>query len=209
MNELPDEARAASAALSAEIDKVQEASNLVTRAGSLLALAQLGLRDMAGTDSDRVLLGFCGVVVLGRSAFYTMKALSGIDYARSEFDTWYEPWKAFESDDLVTYFETIRNDVIHPHNRMVGVVLSHWNADPAQPVTRPGEVTFDAIAPPGTHKGAAITDTSMEGLCALYVDHLQAMFESFAPVAFGVSDKRMAEWHAERDRRASDTRDPA
>ena len=46
----------------------------------------------------------------------------------------------------------------------------------------------------------------MEALCGLYVDHLQAMFDSFAPVAFGVTDKRMAVVYAERERR-TDTLD--
>ena len=153
VSELPDEVRASSQALSADIDRAQEASNLVTRAGSLLSLARLGLLDMASADHDRVLLGFYGVVVLGRSAFFTMKALGRVDDAWPEFEAWYEPWKALEGDELVVYFETIRNDVIHPRDRLIGVVLSHWNADPSEPVKRPGEVTFDAIPPPATHQG--------------------------------------------------------
>jgi hypothetical protein len=205
MDDWTDEQRAESAALSAEMRHASEASNLVTRAGSLLQLAKLGHEDMAGTDPNRVLLGFYGVVVLGRSAFFTMKRLGEIPYARSEFDAWYDQWKAYEADDLFTYFRSIRDDVVHPHNRMVGVVLIDWHANPAHPVRRPGAITFDAIAPPSTHKGVAITDTSMEALCGLYIAHLQAMFDSFAPVAFRVADARMAEWRAERDRRFADT----
>jgi hypothetical protein len=200
-----DEDRAESAALSAEIQQVSEASNLVTRAGSLLQLAKLGHGDMAGTDPNRVLLAFYGVVVLGRSAFYTMKRLGEIRYAQSEFDAWYDRWREYEADDLFTYFRTIRDDVVHPHNRMVGVVLIDSHANGARPVRRPGTITFDAIPPPASHKGVAITDTSMEALCGLYIAHLQAMFDSFAPVAFRVADARMADWRAERDRRSAET----
>jgi hypothetical protein len=92
----------------------------------------------------------------------------------------------------VAYFTIIRHNIIHGHNESVGVVLAAWGSKPM----RPGEVTFRSLPPPASHKGVLIADTSMEHLCHLYVEYLQAMFDSFAPVAFEVQDRYTAEFYA-------------
>ena len=47
----------------------------VTRAGTMLRMVQQGFRDMQETDQDRILLGFLGVVVFGRSMTLVMQNL--------------------------------------------------------------------------------------------------------------------------------------
>ncbi len=155
---------------------------------------------MATADLDRVLIAFYGVVIFGRSVLYSMEELGRIGYADDDYRRWYAAWQPFEEDPLVRYFKRIRNDVVHPNNRMVGIVLIDWSADADRRVRPAGEITFDALEPPATHRGTVITDHSMKALCGLYLEHLHEMLDTFAPVAFAVSDRRLAQLHARRER---------
>ena len=87
-------------------------SQVVTRAGTMLRMVNQGLRDMREADQDRILLGFLGVVVFGRSVTLVMQNLR--THGRDEFNTWYSPWQEeMQRDPLLRYFNDLRTKVIH------------------------------------------------------------------------------------------------
>ena len=173
------EARAALAARMAP-------SGVVTRAGTMLRMVKQGLRDMRETEQDRILLGFLGVVVFGRSMTLVMQNLRSHD--REGFNKWYAPWQAeMKADPLMRYFYELRTTVIHQDAPLIGILLS--GSDPKAQI---GSITIDGFPLPGRHLGKPLDDTSMLNLCSLYLAYLERMFESFAEIAFAVQDRLAA-----------------
>lgn len=159
-------------------------SQTVTRAGTMLRMVLQGLRDMNETDQDRILLGFLGVVVFGRSMTLVMQNLRSHD--QGAFDIWYAPWQAEMKDDpLMRYFNSLRTMVIHHDAPAIGIVLGGFG-DKVPPI---GSITIEGVPLPERHLGQPLDDTSMGNLSRLYVAYLQRMFDSFAPVAFAVQDR--------------------
>ena len=159
-------------------------SQTVTRAGTMLRMVQQGLRDMQEADQDRILLGFLGVVVFGRSMTLVMQNLRS--HNREAFDSWYAPWQAeMKNDPLMRYFYDLRTMVIHHDAPAIDILL----AGHGKHVPPIGSITVDGLPLPERHLGQLLDDTSMGNLSHLYVVYLQGMFDSFAPVAFAVQDQ--------------------
>jgi hypothetical protein len=186
------EAKAAmTAALPALPALLPPAQTVITRASFMLRMAQQGLRDMQETDirnnQDRVLLGFLGVVVFGRSMTLVMQNLRSHD--RGAFDNWYSPWQTEMKDNpLMRYFNDLRTRVIHYDAPLIGILLGGFGAN----LPAIGSITVEGLPLPECHLGQRLDDTSMRNLCRLYVEYLQRMFDSFAPVAFAVQDRLIA-----------------
>ena len=162
-------------------------SQTVTRAGTMLRMVLQGLRDMQETDHDRILFGFLGVVVFGRSMTLVMQNLRSHDQAA--FDSWYAPWQEEMKDDpLMRYFYVLRTMVIHHDAPAIGILLGGFG-ESAPPI---GSISIDGLLLPERHLGQALDDTSMRNLARLYGAYLQRMFDSFAPVAFAVQDRLIA-----------------
>ena len=163
-------------------------SQVVTRSGTMLRMVAQGLRDMKDADHDRILFGFLGVVVFGRSMTLVMQNLRTHD--RAAFDVWYAPWQQeMKGDPLMKYFHDLRTKVVHQDAPSIGIFLTSFGAD-APPV---GSIAIEELPLPHSHLGKSIGDTSMTNLCAIYYDYLNRMFEAFAPVAFAVHDRLLAE----------------
>ena len=153
----------------------------------MLRMVQLSLRDMQEADQDRILLGFLGVVVFGRSMTFVMQNLRSHD--QEAFNSWYAPWQEeMKSDPLMRYFSDLRTKVIHQDAPAIGILLGGFGKNIA-PI---GSITIDGFPPPERHLGQLLADTSMRNLSLLYVEYLQRMFDSFAPVAFAVQDRLIA-----------------
>ena len=162
-------------------------SQTVTRAGTMLRMVRQGLRDMQEADQDRILLGFLGVVVFGRSMTLVMQSLRNHD--REAFDNWYVPWQEeMKSDALMRHFYVLRSMVIHQDAPAIGILLAGHGTKVA-PI---GSITIEGLPLPTRHLGQPINDTSMGNLSRLYVTYLQRMIDSFAPVAFAVQDRLIA-----------------
>jgi hypothetical protein len=120
----------------------------VTRAGTMLRMARQGLRDMQETGEDRILLGFLGVVVFGRSMTLVMQNLRGHD--RDAFDSWYAPWRTEMQDDpLMRYFCDLRTKVIHHDAPAIGIVLA-GHGENVPPI---GSITVEGLPLPARHLG--------------------------------------------------------
>ncbi len=159
-------------------------SQTVTRAGSMLRMVQQGFRDMHESDHDRILFGFLGIVVFGRSMTFAMQNLRGYDQVA--FDNWYTPWQSeMKGDPLMRYFNDLRTMVIHRAAPAIGIVLAGFGGN-MPPV---GSITITGLPHPERHLGDQLDDTSMGNLSRLYVAYLERIFESFAPVAFAVQDR--------------------
>ena len=170
-------------ALAARMDPTQ----VVTRAGTMLRMVRQGLRDMRETDQDRILFGFLGVVVFGRSMTLVMQNLRG--HEQEAFDSWYAPWQQeMKGDPLMLYFKELRTKVIHENVPAIGIALGRFGVN-MPPI---GSITVDGLPLPDRHLGDPLDDTSMGNLCRLYFAYLERMFESFAPVAFAVQDQLSA-----------------
>lgn len=162
-------------------------SQVVTRADTMLRMVSQGFRDMGEADEDRVLLGFLGVVVFGRSMTLVMQNLR--TYDREAFERWHEPWQEeMKGDPLMLYFYKLRTMVVHKDAPAIGSVLAATGKS-APPI---GSITVDDLPPPDGHLGEPIDDTSMGNLCRLYLAYPERMFESFHQVAFAVQDRPIA-----------------
>ena len=161
-------------------------SQVVTRAGTMLRMVKQGLSDMRETEQDRILLGFLGVVVFGRSMTLVMQNLRR--HGQEEFDSWYTPWQVeMKGDPLMRYFHNLRTMVIHHDAPAIGILLSGFG------VTAPiGSITIDGLPLPSRHLEQPLADTSMLNLCRLYLAYLERMFESFAKIGFAVQDRLTA-----------------
>lgn len=182
----PEMAQAAAEAKAA-VTSLLAPSQTVARAGTMLRMVGQGLRDMQEIDQDRVLLGFLGVVVFGRSMTLVMQNLRSHD--RDAFDIWYAPWQGeMKGDQMMRYFYDLRTKVIHHAAPAIGITLFGYGAN----MPRIGSITVDGLPLPDRHLGQPLNDTSMANLCHLYHVYLQRMFESFAPVAFAIQDRLIA-----------------
>ena len=162
-------------------------SQVVTRSGTMLRMVTQGLRDMNDADHDRLLFGFLGIVVFGRSMTLVMQNLRTHD--RAVFDAWYAPWQQeMQADPLMKYFSDLRTKVVHQDAPAIGIVLVSVGAD-ARPV---GSITIEGLPLPTSHLGKNVEDTSMTNLCEIYCAYLTRMFEAFAPMAFAVQDRLLA-----------------
>ena len=178
--EVPVELAEASDAFAARLDPTLVA----TRAGTMLRMVQQGLRDMQETGEDRILFGFLGVVVFGRTMTFVMQNLR--TYDEKAFDDWYFPWAdEMKRDPLMLYFSGLRTKVIHKNVPMISLLLAGFGAN-MRPI---GSITVEGLTLPDRHLGLVLDDTSISNLCRLYVKYLERMFESFAPSAFAVSDR--------------------
>ena len=163
-------------------------SQVVTRSGTMLRMVRQGLRDMTDADHDRLLFGFLGVVVFGRSMTLVMQNLRTHD--RLTFDAWYGPWQQeMQGDPLMKYFNDLRTKVIHQDAPSIGIVLAS-SGESALPI---GSITIEDMPPPKSHLGKELEDTSITLLCELYYAYLDRLFKEFAPVAFAVQDRLLAE----------------
>lgn len=159
-------------------------SQTVARAGTMLRMVQQGLRDMQEVDRDRILLGFLGIVVFGRSMTLVMQNLRRHDQVA--FDSWYALWQEeMKGDSLMRYFCDLRTMVIHHDAPAIGILLAGFGEN-VPPI---GSITIDGLPLPERHLGQPLDDTSMGNLSRLYVAYLQRMFDSFAPVAFEIQDR--------------------
>jgi len=158
-------------------------SSCLTRAVTHLRVAHLGLRDMEASDQDRVLLGFFGVAVFGRSVTLALQHLKTWD--EPAFLAWYEPWVAqMRQDPLCRFFYELRTDILHDVVPMVGVVLGAWG----QNALRPGSVTVLDRPVPTEHRGKPIDDTSTSNLCRLYLAYLDELVESSHALVWQIQD---------------------
>ena len=163
-------------------------SQVVTRSGTMLRMVAQGLRDMKDADHDRLLFGFLGVVVFGRSMTLVMQNLRTHD--RSAFDAWYDPWQQeMRNDPLMKYFNELRTKVVHQDAPAIGILLARMGTS-GPPI---GTITIEDMPVPDSHLGQNVEDTSMTNLCQLYYTYLERMFQAFAPVAFAVQDRLLAE----------------
>ena len=138
----PEVARAASEAHAA-LTSLLAPSQTVTRAGTMLRMVRQGLRDMQETGQDRILLGFLGVVVFGRSMTLVMQNLRRHD--QDAFDSWYSPWRTEMKDDpLMRYFYDLRTKVIHHDAPAIGILL----AGQGENVPQIGSITVDGLPLP-------------------------------------------------------------
>ena len=159
-------------------------SQTVNRAGTMLRMARQGFRDMHETDHDRILFGFLGVVVFGRSMTLVMQNLRSFDQVA--FDSWYAPWKKeMKNDLLMLYFCNLRTKVIHQDAPAIGILLGGFGEN----IVPIGSITIDGLSLPDSHLGHPLDDISMKNLSRLYVEYLQRIFDSFAPVAFAIQDR--------------------
>lgn len=182
----PEMARVASEA-SAALAARMAPSQCVTRAGTMLRMVQQGFRDMHEAEHDRILLGFLGVVVFGRSMTLAMQNLRRHD--QEAFDSWYAPWQEeMKGDPLMRYFYALRTLIIHHDSPGIGILL----AGTGRGVPPIGSVSVEQVSLPESHLGQPLSDCSMLTLCQLFHAYLERMFESFAPVAFAVQDRLTA-----------------
>ena len=181
----PEFALAVSKANTAMASRLAPTRSL-SRAGTMLRMVKQGLSDMQETDHDRILFGFLGVVVFGRSMTLVMQNLRTHD--EEAFNNWYAPWqKEMKDDPLMRYFYKLRTMVIHHDGPAICIMLSGFGEDIA-PV---GSISVDGLPLPDRHLGQPLDDTSMRNQSRLYVEYLQRMFDSYAPVAIAVQDRIM------------------
>jgi hypothetical protein len=94
---------------------------VLTRANTHLRMVKQGIRDMEDPDQDRVLLGFFGIAVFGRSVTLALQHLRTFD--DHAFDEWYKPWFGeMRTDELCRFFYQLRTDILHDMNPLVGFV---------------------------------------------------------------------------------------
>lgn len=157
---------------------------VLNRANTHLRMVKQGLRDMADPDQDRVLLGFFGIVVFGRSVTLALQHLRTFD--RQAFDEWYEPWfKEMRDDPLCKFFYQLRTDTLHGMSPLIGFVLAS-SGGRVPPV---GAITIPDRPSPTVHRGQPTGDTAMRHLCGLYVAYLEDVVNSASSVILAVQDR--------------------
>lgn len=159
-------------------------SQVLTRAATLLRIAEHGVETMATADITLVTHGFLDVVVFGRSVTLVMQRLRHWD--ESGFDDWYAPWSStMKSDELLKFFNRLRREVIHGYTPEIGVAIAVFGL----PEPQVGQVTLMDFELPRVHLDRPIDDQSTLNLCRLYVDFMKSMFESFAPLGWEIQDR--------------------
>jgi hypothetical protein len=154
-------------------------------------MVKQGLRDMADSDQDRVILGFFGIAVFGRSVTSALQNLRTFD--KPAFDEWYEPWKQQMKDDtLCRFFYQLRTDILKDIGPLVGFVLASFGDD----APKVGTVTIQDRPTPTLHRGQPIKDSSTFNLCSLYVAYLEDMVNSASSVIITVEDRWLLAQHS-------------
>jgi hypothetical protein len=176
----------------AEIERVlaqmsnlqKQPSFVLTRAGTMMRLTDLGLADMDSDDPDRALSGFVNMLVFGRAVTSALQNLRSFDQVA--FDTWYEPWqKEMKGDPLLRYFYKLRSDILKNVSSSIVVTLA------ATGITEkmPGDITVEGAALPESHLGRPLTSTKAKDLAQLYVAYLRRLLDSGSPIVWQVHDK--------------------
>ena len=101
-------------------------AEILAAARATLAVAELGLRDLRGTDPRRRKPGLYDVVVFGRA---TTNVLQHLRSKESGFDAWYAPYVAeMSADPLLKYFYTLRSEILKdgPPAVAAGMHLHHF-----------------------------------------------------------------------------------
>lgn len=168
----------------------------------MLGLAQRGLRDMADPELEfhRIMLGFFGVVVFGRSVTFALQHLRTFD--EQAFNDWYAPWLAeMKADPLCRFFNDLRSAILHDVEPVIGIVRGSGRGsyDPTRGYihtadTIPtGSVSLGFHPLPALHRGRPIESTDTRHLATLYVAYLDELLKSALPVVASVQTR----WRAE------------
>lgn len=160
---------------------------VLTRANTHLRMVKQGLRDMGDADQDRVVLGFFGIAVFGRSVTLALQLLKSFD--KQAFDDWYQSWfQEMRDDPLCRFFYELRTDILHGMGPLIGFVLASYGAN----APSVGTITIPGRPFPTTHRGQPIEDSSALHLCSLYIAYLEEMINSASAVILAVQDRWMA-----------------
>jgi len=165
----------------------------------MLQLVENGLTDIDDPDMHplRITRGLYCIAVFGRAVTNALQVLR--KYDRLAFDEWYAPWLAEMSDDpLCLFFYALRTDLLKKTDVRFGIVVGAAGANaPAV-----GTITVYNVALPTQHRGKSLDGSSIRDMCHLYVAYLRELFESAAPVVWGVQDRLDA---AERSASGTDS----
>jgi hypothetical protein len=166
-----------------------EPSNVMTRAGTMLQLVELGLSDIDDPEPNpvRITRGLYNIAVFGRAVTNALQVLRSFD--RPAFDDWYAPWLAEMSDDpLCRFFYALRTDLLKKTDIRFGIIVGAAGAEaPAV-----GTITVYNVALPKEHRGTSIDGSSVRDMCHLYVAYLRELVESAAPLVWKVHDEFVA-----------------
>lgn len=164
-------------------------SNVMTRAGTMLQLVELGLADIDDPAMEhlRITRGLYNIAVFGRAVTNALQGLR--TYDRQAFDEWYEPWRAeMQGDQLCRFFYALRTDLLKKTGIRFGIVLGAAG----QNVPAVGDIKVYNVALPTMHRGESLQGSSVRDMCHLYVAYLRQLVESGAPVVFKVHDAFLA-----------------
>lgn len=169
-------------------------SHVMSRAGTMLQLVELGLADIDDPAMEylRITRGLYNIAVFGRAVTNALQGLR--TYDRQAFEEWYEPWLAEMRDDpLCRFFYALRTDLLKRTEIRFGIVLGAAG----QNVPAVGDIRVHNIALSTMHRGESIQGSSVRDMCHLYVAYLRRLVESAAPVAYKVHDAFLAKrWPA-------------
>lgn len=160
-------------------------SDVMTRAGIMLQLVQLGLADIDDPRKEylRITQGLYNIAVFGRAVTNALQGLR--TYNRHAFDEWYEPWRAeMQNDPLCRFFYGLRTDLLKKTEIRFGIVL----AAAGQNVPAAGDIRVYNVVVPAMHRGESLQGSSVRDMCHLYVSYLCQLVESAAPVVYKVHD---------------------
>lgn len=163
-------------------------SHVMTRAGTMLQLVEMGLSDIDDPDMIflRIMRGLYNIAVFGRAVTNALQGLRRYD--RQAFDEWYTPWLAEMTDDpLCRFFYVLRTDLLKKTEIRFGVIMSA--AGGGAPAL--GSITVYNVALPTEHRGKPI-GSSVRDMCHLYVAYLRELVESAAPIVWKVHDEFIA-----------------
>jgi len=164
-------------------------SDVMTRAGTMLQLVELGLTDIDDPAPHplRITRGLYGIAVFGRAVTNALQGLRSFD--RPAFDEWYAPWLAEMTDDaLCRFFYALRTDLLKKTEIRFGIVVSATGDN----VPAAGFINVYNAALPTQHRGKPVDGSSVRDMCHSYVAYLQELVESAAPVVWKVHDEFIA-----------------
>ncbi len=166
-------------------------SNVMTRAGTMLQLVELGLTDIDDPAPQflRITRGVYTIAVFGRAVTNALQGLR--KYDRQAFEEWYAPWVAEMTEDpLCRFFYALRTDLLKKTDPRFGIVL----AAAGENAPAVGTITVYNVALPTEHRGRSLDGSSVRDMCHLYVAYLRELVGSAAPIVWKVHD----EWAAAR-----------
>lgn len=87
------------------------ALEILQQAKQILDIVEAGLQMVLSPNPSLRLVGFCNVVVFGRSVTMTLEHLRSVV---KDFDAWYKPrTKAMSEDPKLKYLYNLRSDILH------------------------------------------------------------------------------------------------